>query len=358
MTLTYFPKDYDIFIGLDVDKKSFSFTVKDHHTMQRSKKIPSNPEHLYNYIQNNYKDKKVLCAYETGPTGFHLYDYLNTKDIPCLVVPPLSIPKAPNERVKTNRTDSDKLTQHLKSGNLTPIRVPQGNYRELRYLVKARENYSCLRKTTKQRIKALLLLAHLESHIKDDYAPWSRNYLEELRKIPCTGAVRHSLNMLLDDLMYAREKILTVHRALKAFCKSNKPIDHYRSYVQSIPGIGFIVATAILGKVGDPRNLRNPRELGAFVGLVPAERSTGDDINRGSITHLGSKTLRFLLIEAAWVAIRKDKLLEKFYYRVKKRHHPKIAAKKAITAVARKLTMIIYRVLKDQRMYVDYNNNL
>lgn len=355
MTLNYLPKDYDIFIGLDVDKKSFSFTVKDHNTMQRSKKMPSNPEHFYNYLQNNYKDRKVICAYEAGPTGFYLYDYLNTKNIPCLVVPPLSIPKAPNERVKTNRLDSDKLTQQLKSGNLKPIRVPEGEYRQLRYLVKIRENYSQLRKAAQQRIKALLLSAHLDSHIKDD-ARWSRNYIKKLKEIPCTGAVRQSLDMLLEDLMYARERTLTVYQALKEFCKNNETIDQYRRYLQSIPGIGFIVATTILGKVGDPKNLRNPRELGAFTGLVPTEKSTGDDINRGSITHLGSETLRFLLIEAAWIAIRKDKLLQQFYYRIKKRHHPKIAAKKAITAVARKLTMIIYRVLKDQRMYVSYNN--
>ncbi len=118
------------------------------------------------------------------------------------------------------------------------------------------------------------------------------------------------------------------------------------------------MATTILGKVGDPGDLRNPRELGAFTGLVLAEKSTGDDVNRESITHLGSESLRFLLIEAAWVAIREDKLLEKFYYRIKSRHHPKVAAKKAITAVARKLTAIIYRVLKDQRMYVSYNKYL
>jgi len=352
MTLDYLPKEYDIFVGLDVDKKSFAFTVKDHNDMKRSKKIPSNPEQFFNYLQNNYTDKKVICAYEAGPTGFHLYDYLNRKDIPCLVVSPLSIPKAPNEKVKTNRIDSEKLAQDLKSGSLRSIRVPQGEYRQLRCLVKTRENYSQLRKATKQRIKALLLSAHLDSHIKDDYEKWSCNYINELKQLPCGDAVRQSLDMLLSDLQYAREQTLAIHRRLKTFCKNNAAIDQYRRYLQSIPGIGFIVATTILAKIGDPRNLRNPREIGAFTGLVPTEKSTGDAIKRGSITHLGNKTLRFLLIEAAWVAIRKDIKLQQFYHRIKRRHHPKIAAKKAITAVARKLTLIIYRILKEQRMYI------
>ena len=74
----------------------------------------------------------------------------------------------------------------------------------------------------------------------------------------------------------------------------------------------------------------------------------------GSITHLGDKTLRFFLVQAAWVAIRKDTQLDQFYNRVTNRNHPRVGAKIAITAVARKLTQIIYRVLKDERNYIQH----
>ena len=94
------------------------------------------------------------------------------------------------------------------------------------------------------------------------------------------------------------------------------------------------------------------REIAAFIGLVPTEKSTGDVINQGSITHLGNKILRSLLIEVAWVAIRQDTELNQFYHRIKKKHHPSIGARKAIVAVARKLTQRIYKVLKEQRLYV------
>lgn len=351
MTQTYLPQEYDIFVGLDVDKKSFSFTVKDHGTVQRSKKMPSEAESFYHYLQNNYGDKRVICTYEAGPTGFHLHDYLNRRGIPCFMVSPLSLPKAPNERVKNNRIDSNKLAEHLQSGRLKPIRVPQGEYRQLRHLIKSRENYARLLKTSKQRIKALLLLEHMEPLLKDGDQHWSRNYLVQLQQLPCNDSVRFSLGMLLNDLEYAREKTLEIHRALKQFCRQHKTVDSYRRYLQSIPGIGFVVSLTLLARIGDPGNLKNPRELGAFIGLVPSERSTGDEIHQGSITHLGNSTLRFLMIEAAWVAIRKDTQLRQFYYRIKSRHHPRIAAKKAITAVARKLTLICYRVLKDRRMY-------
>ena len=164
---SYRLKDYETFIGLDVDKSSFSFTVKNKLQTKESKKMPSNPEHLYNYINNNFDHKKVICAYEAGPTGFHLHDYLSKQNITCLLTAPASVPTARNQRVKNNRIDSIKIADHLMSGNLKPIRVPQGDYRELRDLVKICNNYSRDRKTAKQRIKALLLYHNLYPLLKD-----------------------------------------------------------------------------------------------------------------------------------------------------------------------------------------------
>ena len=352
--LSYQLKDYETFIGLDVDKNSFSFTVQDQSQKRKSKKMPSNPEHLYNYINNHFNHNKVICAYEAGPTGFHLYDYLSEQGVLCLITSPSSIPTARNETVKNNRTDSVKIADHLMSGKLKPIRVPQGAYRELRDLVKICENYTSDRKVARQRIKALLLYSNLYPALKDPDANWSANFIKELRQIDCSFAVRQRLDMLIEDLEYARKKLLSVHRTLKSFCRENDQINQYMQYLQSSPGIGFTIAVMLLGKIGDPKDLQNPRELAAFVGLTPRENSTGDSVNRGPITHLGDKTLRYLLVEAAWVAIRKDTQLNQFFNRIKNKNHPKAASRIAITAVARKLTQIIYRVLKDERNYIQH----
>jgi transposase len=240
------------------------------------------------------------------------------------------------------------------SGKLKPIRVPEGNYRELRNLVKIRENYALDRKVAKQRIKAFLLYANLYPALKDPDSRWSGNYINELKSIACSFAERERLNMLIEDLEYARKKLLSIHRTLKSFCKEHNEINQYIYYLMSIPGVGFTVAVTLLGKIGNPENLSNPRELAAFAGLTPIEKSTGDSITKGSITHLGDKTLRFMLVEAAWVAIRKDTQLGQFYHRIRNKNHPSSASKIAVTAVARKLTQILYRVLKDKRQYIEY----
>ena len=354
MTPNYSPKDYSIFIGIDVDKNKFSLTVKDEHLKNVSKTMPSNPESLGNYIHNQYKDQRVICAYEAGPTGFELYDYLSRRGQLCLVTSPVSIPKARNQKVKNNRIDSAAIAHYLRSGELKAVRVPEGEYRELRHLIRSRERYASDRKKAKQRIKGLLLYTSLHNEIKDPEGNWSNRYIQELKKFPCNGAVRQRLDMLLSDLDYARRQTCLILKKLRTFCKEQTQIQKYLDYLQSTPGVGFITATTALANIGDPKNLQNVQELGGFFGLTPREHSTGDNISRGSITHLGNQVMRALLVEAAWVAIRKDQQLNQFYHRIKAKHHPQFAARKAIIAVARKLTQIIYCVLKEQRNYIQH----
>jgi len=349
---TYSPATFDTYIGNDVDKRSYCLTVRDHHKVIMTKTIPADPKNLYNFIKHNFGDSKVVVGYEAGPTGFGLYDYLTGRNQSCVVIPTSSIPHAANERVKTNKIDATKLSSMLKEGAFSPVRVPEEPYRDLRNFVRLRFNYIRGQQVSKQRIKSLLLYNSLHTACPEIEKNWSGRAIERLKTLECSDSVRLRLDMLLEDLSYNREHLLKVGKHLRAFCKNTSEIKDYMRYLCSIPGIGIITASATLGRIGNPLNLKGPREIGAFVGVVPTEHSTGDDTHRGSITRIGDGNLRSLLVEAAWVSIRHDKELEQFYNRIRKRHHPAIGSRKAIVAVARKLTLRIYRVLKERREYV------
>lgn len=346
-------RPYDIYVGIDVDKRSYSFTASDSYNMIQSKTLSAQPEQFLSYMKKKYPNKEILFAYEAGGTGYHLYDYLKSQNCNCVIVSPASIPKPLNARVKTNRIDSQQLVHYIQRGYFKSIRVPEGPYRALRHLVKIQESYTTKRKQARQRIKALLLFENLSFYIKEPEKSWSKRYIEILKtQIPCSKAVKIHLDRLLKDLEYACDGLLSIYREIKKFVKSDEEINYYIGYLMSIPGIGFITATNILGKIGDPKNLKDIRELASFIGVIPSEHSTGEKINRGPITHLGDKSLRRLLIEASWIAIRQDAELNQFFYRILNRNHPKGATQKAIVAVARKLTHRIYKVLKEQRNYV------
>jgi len=270
------------------------------------------------------------------------------------MVPPPSVPKASNDRTKNNRLDSERISQHLKNGDMMPIRVPGYDCRELRQLLRSREEYVNMGRVAKQRIKSLLLFANLHILLKDTTQYWSYLHIKRLKELPCSPATRQRLDLLLKDLDYARAQTVIVLRELKGFSEKDEKLKRNIGYLRSIPGIGFITAITILASIGDPQQLRNPRELSAFTGLVPSEYSTGERISRGRITHLGSSVLRCLLVESAWKNITKDARMRQFYDRIRAKHHPQIGSRKAIVAVARKLTLIIYRVLKEQRDYIDH----
>lgn len=291
-------KDVDVYVGIDVDKHSFALTVKEPSGMMYSKKIPAKPEQLHHFLNARYRDKTMLCAYEAGPTGYHLYDYLNQQAQPCIVIAPHALPKSAGDVVKNNRLDSVKIVQQLSAGNLRPIRVPEGAYRQLRHLVTIRHQYAAMQRVAKQRIRALLLFEHLPDPLEVG-KHWSNRFIISLQATPCSGAVRQRLELLLRDLGYAREQLALSERQLRSFVKEEPEIRTYVKHLESVPGIGFITAVSVLGRSGDPALLQHVHELGAFVGVVPKEHSSGDVIRYGGITHRGDQQLRSLLIEAA-----------------------------------------------------------
>jgi transposase len=120
----------------------------------------------------------------------------------------------------------------------------------------------------------------------------------------------------------------------------------------TVPGIGWIVASQLLARLGDWREIQHGRQVAGFLGVVPAEHSTGETITRGAITHTGDGRLRSKLIQAAWVAIRQDGDLREFYRAVCRSHPRDRAARIALVAVARKLSVRVAAVLKQQRPYV------
>jgi transposase len=347
---SFIPRDYDVFGGLDVDKKSLAVTFTDHGTMQKSLRLPYSATQLLNYTRKHFPGQRVAFVYEAGPTGFGLHDELTAAHHPCLVVSPSMVPTARRQRVKTNRLDSKKLSEGLRGGQLRSIHVPAPCYRELRHLVQLRDTQVAQLKASKCRIKSLLLYEGIPFPADD--GKWSGRVLRQLEVLPCSGAVRFKLDQLIDALQFHFQSAAKVQKQIRCFCQNDPELRQSISFLASLPGVGSITATHALARLGDWRQISNVRQIAGFLGLVSSEHSTGDKENRGEITRIGDSRLRNKLIQCAWTAIRKDPELRAFYRRVYERQPKKVAARKAIVAVARKLTTRIYAVLKEQRPFV------
>src|SRR5574341_77565 len=350
---TFQPIEYDVFAGLDVDKRSLSVTFTNHQGLVRSLRMPYSVEHLVKHVRRHFPDQKIAFAYEAGPTGYGLYDGLAAQAYRCLIAAPSMIPKAPGQRVKTNRLDSRGLSENLRGGQLKGIHVPSPVYRELRHLTQLRDTFVGEVVAMKLRIKSLLLL----EGIRFPPAPpgrgqWSLTVKAKLRQLACSNTVRFKLDQLLDSLAFSEKQALKTTREIRHFCRNDPELSQCIQYLLTVPGIGWIVASQLLARIGDWREIHNVRQLAGFLGVVPTESSTGEAIARGSITHTGDGRLRSKLIQGAWSAIRQDGELREFYRAVCQTHPRDRAARVAIVAVARKLTTRISAVLMQQRPYV------
>jgi transposase len=260
------------------------------------------------------------------------------------------VPSVPRKRIKTNRLDANKLAEGLRGGQLHGIHVPPPIYRELRHLVQLRDSQVAQLTASKLRIKSLLTYENIPFPAEN--GKWSGKVLQQIAELPCNSSVRFKLDQLLDNLTFHFLSAAKVQKQIRHFCNQQPELRQNLGFLTSLPGVGMITATHALARLGDWRQISDVRQIAGFLGLVSSEHSTGDKINRGEITRIGDKRLRSKLIQCAWTAIRRDPELRAFYRSIYARQPKKVAARKAIVAVARKLTTRMYAVLHQQRPYV------
>jgi transposase len=181
---------------------------------------------------------------------------------------------------------------------------------------------------------------------------WSNSVIKKLRDLSSTSAIRFKLDRLLDQLEWSKSQALKTQVALRAMLASDKELSESMRYLMSLPGVGWIIASYALARIGDWRLLRHSDEMAAFFGLVPTENSTGDHENKGEITKAGDRRLRSMMIQGAWMAIHKDPELREFYLRIVNNHPKNTGPRVAIVAVARKIATRMHCVLRERRDYV------
>ena len=346
----FLPRDYDIFAGLDVDKKHIDVTFTDHEHLMISLKMPYDANHLLGYCRRHFSNKRVAFAYEAGVTGFGLYDHLCAEGYRCLVVSPSMVPTLPGQHVKTNRLDSKKLSTTLRGGELQSVYVPSPPYRALRQLVQLRDTFVRQVMQSQQRIKSVLLFEGLP--FPEPRERWTTNAWMALQTLDCAPPIRFKLDRLISMARFAKEQVFQTTREIRRFCKEDPQLTKTLERLCTTPGMGMITATHLMARVGDGSFIHNVHQLPAFLGLVPSEDSTGNTVNKGRITHMGDRRLRAKMNQVAWVAKGQDPELGEFYTRIYHRHPKAVAAKKAITAVAAKLCRRIACMLKNQTSYV------
>jgi transposase len=317
-----------IFLGIDVHKRTYSVTAVCEGLVIKQDTFIASPAVLVAYCNKAFKGATIKSAYEAGFCGFLLHRFLKDHNVHNIVVHPGSIEVESNNFKKTDKRDSKKIAIQLSAGRLHCVFVPTIEAENRRYVSRLRETFVKQRTRTSIQLKSLL---NLNGLIPYDKSPGvSKKFLNNLLSLKLNKDLHYCIKQLSDTWLYFNNKIKEIEKRL--ILLTPEEVRLYKDY-RKVIGFGPKIARILTQELGNTMQFSNEEKLFAFCGLTPREHSSGEHKRLGHITRQGNPILRKVLVQAAWVAIRKDPYFSEYY----KKLSAKKGACRAIVVVARKL---------------------
>ena len=236
-------------------------------------------------------------CYEAGPCGYGLYRQILSLGHACTVVAPSLVPTKPGGHIKTDRRDAKMLAALFRAGELQGVWVPDADHEAVRELVRARQTAMQEVRRSRQ-----LLLSFLLRH--DRATPTRRHWTRAHRSWLARQSFAHPAEQVVFEELIQRIEVAAarqdrledaIRRLLPAW--SLAPVV---AALQALRGVAMLAAVTLVAEIGDFGRFASPRQLMAWLGLVPKEHSSGRRVARGNITKAGNTRARRVLVEGAW----------------------------------------------------------
>jgi transposase len=245
-------------------------------------------------------------------------------------------------RQKNDRRDAELILDLLVHDEFPRLHRPLMKSREVLRMLRYRQKLVKIRTLAKNSLQALALQSGLAKRSQ----LFTRNGQQELLAAAMSPAMQWQREQWLQLLEPLNERLLETMLWLKQQSKNDQRIVRLRTH----PGIGLLTSLCLVHTLEPVSRFRNQRKVAAYAGLDPMERSSAERKHFLGISKAGSRVLRYLLVEAAHTAVKKDDDLKRFYQRlVERRGRPK-----AKVAAARKLLIRSYIMLRDEIDYAEF----
>ena len=334
-------------IGVDLHKASLTATVLDSGgVILERKDIPTK---CRNQIAEYFASHGPAVQVAVESVGFYhwFWDTVRPKVQTLRLADPAGVRACAGRQTKTDRNDSLLLARLLREDRLPMAYVPDEPVRALRELCRHRHRLARQLALARRHLRWVALKNNLTgptTFVSDRAQKW---LLSQDSKLNPTH--RLAGRQLLEEQIITLERQLSdTEAALKAAVATHSELAPTLALIQSVPGVGFIIALTILCECGDIRRFDSIDELSSYAGLCPRVTQSGETAHHGHISKQGPPILRWVLQQAAWVAIRSDPNARRIYARIAKR----AGSKKAATALARKLLSYAWSVCRQGHPFV------
>jgi transposase len=288
------------YVGLDVHKEEVFVALAEgglRGAVRDYGRIANTPAALTRLVGKLGRDGVTLrFCYEAGPCGYGIQRQLSAAGHDCVVVAPSLIAKRPGDRVKTDRRDAANLAKLHRAGELTSVWVPDAGHEAIRDLVRARLDAVHALRRARQQVSGFLL----RQGCHYGRPAWTKLHRRWLAGLKFEQMLHH---VVLEDYIQAVEAAEARRDRLTAQIEACLPewsLAPVVAALQTMRGMALVNAATLIAELGDLARFANPRQLMAYLGLVPSEHSSGASVKRGGITKAGNNAARRVLIEAAW----------------------------------------------------------
>ena len=336
----------DLFIGIDVHLRNWKVCIRTSSIEVNVFSCEPEPIILHKFLQRNFANYDYYSVYEAGFCGFWIHHEFIRLGINNIIVNAADV--ATTNKEKTNKSDvvdCKKLARELENKNLSAIFVPS------EYEIQFRSFFRYRQQVAKDLRKSMIrITAFLYTRGKHFEGPnWTVAFIKWMKSDHDFLPIEKSTLMsLINDYEYHKKKSRQVLRDAQNYVLSD---EHYKAVYQrlrKIPGIGPVCAVAFICEINNMKRFKNENQFASYVGLVPSVRSSDQTEHVLGVQRRAKKILRSLLIQATWMAIRKDSALLEYYGESVKRMKPQ----KAIIKVAKKLLNRIRYVWLNEKDYV------
>lgn len=329
-----------LYCGLDLHKRFSYIVVKDSSGRQLIKGKVSNNETDLSTFFEPFRSHNIKVAIEATSNYYWMFETLDRMNMDVKLSHPLKTRMIADAKIKSDKIDADVLSDLLRTNFLPISYIPNQSIRALREALRHRIRLVSMRTRLKNQLRAVLIKNNCLDTYTDISGIKARQFVNQLSLLP---VFRMQCNDILAHIDFINKRLENINSVIRTYAKEFSEVER----LTAISGIGIFSALVILAEIADIKRFSSPKKLVSYAGLCPGLHQSGETCYSKSITHQGDRYLRWILVEASHHAVRHDGPLKEFYLSLSRTK----GKQKALVAVARKMLVGIYFVLKNNEKF-------